>query len=254
LAKAIKEVTIPSTIQDVIMDRGDSLPEGAKEVLQNGSLIEREFGYELIKQVTDLAEPELLAHLSVLKDAELLYERGIYPQSTYIFKHALTQEVVHDSILTRKRKQLHEVIGNAIEQFKLFPFWINLWKIAIARLKVFSNDQDINLSKVFEYHGNIKAKVAKGWAARYVAEILLNMDNRHLSEAEDWARKALEADERNGTMCSLACDYVFYGDLYKRKGHQKIAKENLNSTIEIFTECGAEGWQSQAEEKMAMLS
>jgi class 3 adenylate cyclase/DNA-binding transcriptional ArsR family regulator len=116
LAKAIKEVAIPSTIHDVIMARVDSLPEGAKEVLQNGSLIEREFGYELIKHVTDLSEPELLTHLSVLKDAELLYERGIYPQSTYIFKHALTQEVLHDSILTRKRKQLHEVIGNAIEQ------------------------------------------------------------------------------------------------------------------------------------------
>jgi len=116
LARALKAVSIPSTIQDVIMARVDSLPEGAKEVLQNGSLIEREFGYALIKHVTDLPEPDLLTHLSVLKDAELLYERGIYPQSTYIFKHALTQEVVHNSILTQRRKKLHEVIGNAIEQ------------------------------------------------------------------------------------------------------------------------------------------
>jgi predicted ATPase len=72
-AKAQKAVTIPSTIQDVILARVDSLPEGAKEVLQNGSLIEREFGYALIKQVTGLTEPELLTHLSVLKDAERLY-------------------------------------------------------------------------------------------------------------------------------------------------------------------------------------
>ncbi|NNK86307.1 MAG: AAA family ATPase, partial [Desulfobacterales bacterium] len=116
LAKTIREVVIPSTIQDVIMARVDSLPGGAKEVLQNGSLIEREFGYELIKHITRLPEQELLTYLSVLKDAELLYERGIYPQSTYIFKHALTQEVVYDSILTQKRKQLHEVIAIAIEQ------------------------------------------------------------------------------------------------------------------------------------------
>jgi class 3 adenylate cyclase/tetratricopeptide (TPR) repeat protein len=116
LAKDIQEVTIPSTIQDVIMARVDSLPEGTKEVLQTGSVIEREFTYELIKRVTGLPEQELLSHLSVLKDSELLYERGIYPKSTYIFKHALTREVVYDSILTRKKKNLHEEIGNAIEE------------------------------------------------------------------------------------------------------------------------------------------
>jgi class 3 adenylate cyclase/tetratricopeptide (TPR) repeat protein len=116
LAKDIQAVAIPSTIQDVIMARVDSLPEGAKEVLQTGSVIEREFTYELIKRVAGLPEQELLSYLSVLKDSELLYERGIYPESTYIFKHALTREVVYDSILTRKKKNLHEEIGNAIEE------------------------------------------------------------------------------------------------------------------------------------------
>ena len=116
LAKDVKGLTIPSTIQDVIMARVDSLPDGAKEVLQSGSVIEREFSYELIKRVSGLSERELLSRLSLLKDAELLFERGIYPESTYIFKHALTQEVVFDSILTRKKKELHEEIGNAIEK------------------------------------------------------------------------------------------------------------------------------------------
>jgi class 3 adenylate cyclase/tetratricopeptide (TPR) repeat protein len=116
LAKDIQNLTIPSTVQDVIMARVDSLPDGAKEVLQTGSAIEREFSYELIKQVTGLPEKELLSDLSVSKDSELLYERGIYPQSTYIFKHALTREVVYDSILTKRKKRLHEAIGSAIEE------------------------------------------------------------------------------------------------------------------------------------------
>jgi len=118
LTKHVQDVAIPSTIQDVIMARVDSLPEGAKEVLQTGSVIEREFSYEMIKRVTNISQEELLSHMSVLKDSELLYERGIYPQSTYIFKHALTQQVAYESILTKKRKQLHEKIGNTIE--KLF--------------------------------------------------------------------------------------------------------------------------------------
>jgi tetratricopeptide (TPR) repeat protein len=93
LIKNIQDVAIPATIQDVIMARVDSLPEDAKKLLQIGSAIEREFQYRLIKSLTDLSEKELLSHLSVLKDTELLYERGIYPESTYIFKHALTRVV-----------------------------------------------------------------------------------------------------------------------------------------------------------------
>src|SRR4030043_52428 len=115
LAKEIHQLTIPSTIQDVIMARVDSLPEKAKEVLQTGSVIEREFSYPLINRVTSLPEKELLSHLSILKDSELLYERGIYPQSTYVFKHALTREVVYDSMLTSRTKKLHEIIACAIE-------------------------------------------------------------------------------------------------------------------------------------------
>ena len=114
LAKGVKDVTIPSTIQGVIMARVDALPEFAKDVLQTGSVIEREFTYELIHQVTDRPEKELLSCLSVLKDSELIYERGIFPDSTYIFKHALTRDVVYDSILTIKRKNLHETIGKAV--------------------------------------------------------------------------------------------------------------------------------------------
>jgi class 3 adenylate cyclase/tetratricopeptide (TPR) repeat protein len=116
LPKDVDRVAIPSTIQDVIMARVDSLTDAAKEVLQAGSAIEREFGYVLIKAVTELPEQELLSHLSVLTDAELLYERGIFPQSTFIFKHALTREVVYDSILAKRRKLLHEKIGTAIEE------------------------------------------------------------------------------------------------------------------------------------------
>ncbi len=116
LAKGIQEVSIPSKIQDVIMAKVDSLPEGAKNVLQTGSVIEREFSHELIMKVMGSSQEDLLSHLSVLKDSELLYERGIYPQSTYIFKHAITQEVVYDSILVKRKKKLHEEIADVLEK------------------------------------------------------------------------------------------------------------------------------------------
>jgi len=119
LAKGIESLTIPSTIQDVIMAKVDSLPDGAKEVLQTGSVIEREFSYEIIKRLMAFPEQELLSHLSILKDSELLYERGIFPQSVYVFKHALTREVAYNSLLLKARKKIHEKIVIVVED--LYP-------------------------------------------------------------------------------------------------------------------------------------
>ena len=126
LVKGPEDLAIPSTIQDVIMARVDALPEGAKEVLQTGSVIEREFSFQLVQKTTGLPERELLTHLSVLKDAELLYEQGVHPDSMYIFKHALTREVVYDSILAKRKKKLHGAIGEAIEEIyqeNLSTYW-----------------------------------------------------------------------------------------------------------------------------------
>jgi len=115
LSRDILEMSVPTTIQEVILARVDALPPEAKEVLQTGSVIEREFYFPLIKQVMNFTEVELISFLSLLKESELLYERGIAPESTFIFRHALTREVVYDSILTDRRKELHEAVGLALE-------------------------------------------------------------------------------------------------------------------------------------------
>jgi len=49
------------------MARVDHLPEGAKEVLRTGSVIEREFSHGLIQKVTGLPEQQLLSDLSTLR-------------------------------------------------------------------------------------------------------------------------------------------------------------------------------------------
>jgi len=558
LAKDLERVTIPSTIQDIIMARVDSLPEGAKEVLQTGSVIEREFTYELIKQVTGLPEQELLSHLSALKDYELLYERGIYPQSTFIFKHALTQEVVYDSILAKKKRQLHQQIGDAIEKLykgnideyysllaehyiegenyekgaefsrlagrkagkgasfteaiaysekgvvclerlpltaeiqkkiidaratlgmyynqahnfvmskeavdpivelafkldykrriaqiytiigsynyaieedfsqalkhleeairfaqetsdlisllmanhwmghvladncefetalyhlekalditvkanvlwgiaahksciartvyffkgeiergyqgsreglrlaeesgdayskaeayislgyscygkgfldeveeyllkgsdfcerlnlatlhsfaslrlgdtcfykgeyqkskdhyakiirinehnRLAPSFVNVTKIALARTMVMNNEKDINLELLYSYAPKNKFKLLDGRMRRHIGEILLNIDDQHISDTERWVKKAIEADKRNGVMFELGKDYALSAELFNRKGNQSKAKENLRKAIKIYRECGADGWVKKAELALSQL-
>jgi tetratricopeptide (TPR) repeat protein len=94
----------------------DALSDDAKTILKTGSVIEREFSHELLRHVMVIDESRLLAGVATLKDAELLYERGIYPQSTYIFKHPLTREVVYNSILSARQKELHQRVGTAIAE------------------------------------------------------------------------------------------------------------------------------------------
>jgi tetratricopeptide (TPR) repeat protein len=111
-----KGVRIPSTIHDIIMSRIDVLPETARQILRTGSAIEREFSYRLIQRATAMPEEALQAGLSLLKKAELIYQRGAIPEAAYVFKHALTMEALYGSILTDRKQALHQRIGEAIEE------------------------------------------------------------------------------------------------------------------------------------------
>jgi tetratricopeptide (TPR) repeat protein len=558
MVKDIRYLTIPSTIQDVIMARVDSLPEGAKDLLQTGSVIEREFSYELLKRITGFSEQTLLSHLSALRDSELVYERGIFPQSTHIFKHALTRDVVYDSILTKRKKELHDEIGQSVEELykdninehyevlaehyiasenyvkaavysklsakkaekaasindavtyakkrvasieklprtdnvaqklidartilglymsqlgsfaeakkaidpifdlalkydnkrrlsqlytivgtynnfieedyleaskhleralkiseeindivsfvfsnyllgmalttnceferayshinkaleineavnnlwgissmkslismvyfwhgkidlayqfshealqiaeesgdtyskafsytghgiscygkgfleeavrnllkgaefcgrinnplwnsiarynlgdayfdlgeyqesqnyyneavsilnhaNLFPSFSNQNKIGSARAKIMNNEKDTILKSVYGYHEKNRIRLYDGWMTRYIGEILLNIDDQHMFEAEEWIKKAIETDKRHGIMWHLAMDYALYAELFKRKRDLSKAKENLGKAIDILKECNADGWVEKYEKELTALS
>jgi hypothetical protein len=60
---------------------------------------------------------------------------------------------------------------------------------------------------------------------RYIGKILLNIDDQHISEAEDWIKKAMEADKRDGTMCSLGGDYAFYAECLNEKAINQKPKK-----------------------------
>jgi predicted ATPase len=45
----------------------------------------------------------------------LLYQRGVPPQATYLFKHALIQEAAYQSLLKSTRQQFHQRIAQVFE-------------------------------------------------------------------------------------------------------------------------------------------
>jgi predicted ATPase len=58
---------------------------------------------------------DLKSSLLNLQGLEFIYEKQLFPELEYIFKHALTQEVAYNSLLLKRRKEIHEKIGQAIE-------------------------------------------------------------------------------------------------------------------------------------------
>ncbi len=109
------EWTLPTTIQGVLASRLDRLPQPAKNLLHTAAVIGHEASQALLAQVADLAEAEFLQALHLLQARDLLYESAVYPESVFSFKHALTQEVAHHSLLQETRAGLHERTGHAIE-------------------------------------------------------------------------------------------------------------------------------------------
>jgi tetratricopeptide (TPR) repeat protein len=88
----------------------------AKEVAQLGATLGREFTYELLRAVSPVAEAALQQELRQLVEAELLYQRGITPQATYLFKHALIQDTAYQSLLKSTRQQYHRQIAQVLEE------------------------------------------------------------------------------------------------------------------------------------------
>jgi predicted ATPase len=116
LQAPLHSLAIPTTLHDSLMARLDRLGD-AKEVAQLGATLGlRAFPYELLQAVSPWNEERLQHALEQLVEAELLHQRGLPPQVTYIFKHALIQEAAYQSLLRRKRQQYHQRTVRILEQ------------------------------------------------------------------------------------------------------------------------------------------
>jgi tetratricopeptide (TPR) repeat protein len=115
LSGKASDIHVPDTIQGIIAARMDRLEDNLKRTMQVASVIGRDFAFRILQTITGMRE-ELKSHLLNLQGLEFIYEKSLFPELEYIFKHAMTQEVAYDSLLAKRRKEVHERIGEAIEQ------------------------------------------------------------------------------------------------------------------------------------------
>jgi tetratricopeptide (TPR) repeat protein len=106
---------VPAALHAPLMARLDRLGQATKEIAQIAAAIGREFSYELLAPVAERGEAELQQGLGRLGEAGLVFSRGVPPDATYLFKHALVRDAAYGSLLRRRREELHTRIAAVLE-------------------------------------------------------------------------------------------------------------------------------------------
>jgi TOMM system kinase/cyclase fusion protein len=114
LTRPLPPLAIPTTLHDSLMARLDRLAT-VKGLAQLGATLGREFAYELLQAVAPWDEGTVRRGLQQLVEAEFLYQQGLPPQATYVFKHALIQDAAYQSLLRSTRQQYHQRIAQVVE-------------------------------------------------------------------------------------------------------------------------------------------
>jgi predicted ATPase/class 3 adenylate cyclase len=173
----LQEIMVPPTIQGIIAARVDLLDAATKVVLQEASVIGREFYQEVLEKITAVEGP-VSQYLQRLEALDLIRVGSTQPDVEYHFRHALIQEAVYHGVLRTQRKNIHERIGLALEEFfqeRSFEFWETL---------AFHFKRGLSLHKAVDYLVKSGEKSLKRYA---------------LEEANQYYREAFDLLSRNQT-------------------------------------------------------
>jgi class 3 adenylate cyclase/predicted ATPase len=106
---------VPETLRDTLMARLDR-HESGRAVAQIAAAIGRSFSYELLALVAPMPPAALHAALDSLIQSDLIFQDGLPPRATYVFKHALIQEIAYESQLKRRRRSIHAQIAATLRR------------------------------------------------------------------------------------------------------------------------------------------
>ncbi len=112
----VTAIHVPSTVRSVLEARIDRLSAEDKRILQCAAVIGEHVPSALLEVVADLPADEILASLARLREAEFLEEQALFPEPLYAFRHSLTHDVAHGSLLHDRRRVLHGKVLDALER------------------------------------------------------------------------------------------------------------------------------------------
>ncbi len=114
MGKQLDALSVPSTIQGIILARLDRLDSVSKRTIQEASVMGRIFDLDVLKRITIYGN-SLMTSVDKLESLDLVRARLGRQKTEYVFKHALTQDVVYNGLLKKERQEIHEKIGRVME-------------------------------------------------------------------------------------------------------------------------------------------
>ncbi|MBT2322216.1 AAA family ATPase [Variovorax paradoxus] len=115
LTRALATIEMPATVQGVLAARIDRLEPEHKAFLQMLAVLGNASPLRLIERVAQSSETQLQDMLDRLQSAEFIFERTVFPDVEYVFKHALTRETAYGELLADTRRILHSRVAQAME-------------------------------------------------------------------------------------------------------------------------------------------
>ena len=259
-------VSVPDTVHGVLMARLDALPDETKWVVQQASVIGRMFLYRVLLQ---LAENNLSveADLTHLAREELIRERARLPETEFMFKHALTQEVAYQSLLSPRRRDLHRKVGEAMaaiysarlgevqgiigEHFIKGEAWAQAVDhlvaagdaaarfFAYAEASLYYTQALTALSNLRENAEDRSRRVDVIWR---LASVSFAVDPTHnlerLQEAEPVARELLEADSATASRLRMTRVQYWIGRIHFMRGDHRDAIQYFKQVLAVAQEIG----------------
>ena len=206
------KVSLPNTLRGVLGARIDRLPELTKHILQNASVVGRSFELRVLNRLTHLNDG-LNPHIQYLEDVSLVEPL----LNEYSFRHVLIQETAYDSILIKKRTELHRLIGEALEELHAN----RIEEFAPLLANHFYAAQD---SRSFKYDLLSGEKAARLYAN---------------AEAATHFSRALEVAIRNGSNAELITKlYTQLGSVLELSGRYEQALQNYDEMQTFGHESG----------------
>lgn len=210
LTRALHTVSVPDSVQDVLIARIDRLAEESRHAIQIAAVIGREFALRLLARITEVGD-RIQTHVDELRGLELIYEKALHPELAYMFKHALTHDVAYESVLHERRVALHRTIGHAIEEL----YADRLAEHYEILAHHFTRGED--WGRALTYLERSADKAAETHANRAVVEHCrqaLSIADGGADRATDDTRRRLY--ERLGRACSYLSDFGASGTAFER--------------------------------------
>ena len=214
LIKNVAEIQVPDTIEGIIAARMDRLEDNIKRTMQVASVIGRDFAFRILEAITEMRQG-LKSYLLNLQGLEFIYEKSLFPELEYVFKHALTREVAYNSMLQQRRKEIHEKIGRAIEA------------LYAERLEEFYEILAYHFDQGQVWDKAVKYRVRAGLKARHNYSIQAALDNFKR------AKEILEKHELDGPWRERYDLFFEMGKTLMDMGQSPYALRELKAAADI---------------------